>query len=357
MERKILLEKSVEKMLEAQSESGAFVASTTFPTYNYCWFRDSAFISHALFKCGEVEASSRFHDWAVATILRNREMIEKGLRVSPKDALSKGLYLNARYNLDGSTEEIADGDAWPNFQIDGLGTWLWSFNISRSLNGPEKLKPSEYIAVELASAYLVHFWQEPCYDYWEESPDAIHSSTLVSVLAGLSAASELLNKSFQEPMSGIQEFISANLISDGKLLKSTKNRTLDASSVGAVLPFVGLGLEGFDARRHLHSVIQELSLEGGITRYLGDTYYGGGRWILLTAWCAWAAKQLGEYELGERLTEWVEGNFDESFNLPEQESSTSQDSSRVQEWINRWGESANPLTWSYAMYVLSIVGD
>ncbi len=71
-----LFQRSIDIILSNQAPSGAYPASPTFPTYRYSWFRDGAFIAHAMDLVGEHESARRFHDWAVSTILRHRHRAE-----------------------------------------------------------------------------------------------------------------------------------------------------------------------------------------------------------------------------------------------------------------------------------------
>ena len=59
---------AVAAMLACQQANGALVASPDFEQYHYCWLRDSSFAAYALDRCGEHDASARYHDWASAAI-------------------------------------------------------------------------------------------------------------------------------------------------------------------------------------------------------------------------------------------------------------------------------------------------
>ena len=111
-------------MLACQQDNGALIASPDFAQYHYCWLRDASFAAFALDRCGEHEASARYHDWvnaapspgspgsidaAIASALARR-----GRRSATAAA--------GRFSLDGTVA----ADDWPNFQIDGYGTWLWA---------------------------------------------------------------------------------------------------------------------------------------------------------------------------------------------------------------------------------------
>jgi len=91
---------------------------------------------------------------------------------------------------------------------------------------------------------------------------------------------------------------------------------------------------------------------GGVYRYLGDIYYGGGEWVLLAAWLGWHYALNGEVERARELLHWVEAQADADGNLPEQVSTHLLAPNRYAEWKMRWGVVAKPLLWSHAMYLL-----
>jgi GH15 family glucan-1,4-alpha-glucosidase len=91
---------------------------------------------------------------------------------------------------------------------------------------------------------------------------------------------------------------------------------------------------------------------GGVYRYLADTYYGGGEWLLLAAWLGWYYAETGDIDQAEELRHWVEDQADPSGQMPEQVSSHLLSPSHYEEWEKRWGPIANPLLWSHAMYII-----
>ncbi len=88
---------------------------------------------------------------------------------------------------------------------------------------------------------------------------------------------------------------------------------------------------------------------GGVYRYRGDTYYGGGEWLLLTSSLAWHDAVAGGDPT--ELLAWVRGHASPNGDLPEQVTDHAQDPSMVAPWVKRWGPVANPLLWSHAMFL------
>jgi GH15 family glucan-1,4-alpha-glucosidase len=98
-----------------------------------------------------------------------------------------------------------------------------------------------------------------------------------------------------------------------------------------------------------------LRQNGGVHRYAADTYYGGGEWILLTAWLGWYYTQVGEYEKAEAAKDWVEEQADELGHLPEQIPAALNVPAYYEPWRQRWGDIASPLLWSHAQYIILTV--
>ena len=183
-------QESIDAILRNQSASGAIVASPDFAQYHFCWLRDGSFSAFALDRAGEHQASARYHAWVndaiggISGIID--DVIEKMLR---GEDLDPTIMPPARFSLDG-TSVIDD---WPNFQIDGYGTWLWSLGQhlveSKQSTLPKELRSS----VARAARYLATFATSPCYDVWEENGSAVHTSTLACVYGGLTTAARLLD--------------------------------------------------------------------------------------------------------------------------------------------------------------------
>ncbi len=97
---------------------------------------------------------------------------------------------------------------------------------------------------------------------------------------------------------------------------------------------------------------QRMGMRVGRQRYVGDTYYGGGEWVLLAAWLGWYYIEAGEWERARELLRWVEAQADADGHLPEQVSEHLLAPDRFAEWEARWGPVAKPLLWSHAMYLI-----
>ena len=344
-----LYQRSIQIILENQAGSGAYIASPHFPTYHYCWFRDGAFCAHAMDRVGEHASAARFHDWAARAILDRAEVVRRATAAArPGCPPAAEDQLHTRYTLEGQ-----DGtrEEWPNYQLDGLGTWLWSLN--EHLQGKVRAAPPEWLAAaRLAGSYLEALWQTPCYDCWEEFPQDIHPYTLASIYGGLQALSRLDGQDRGGTLGGLRDFLFQNAVYDGYFVKKVGSYTVDASLLGLAVPYRMVALDDPHYRATLQRIEACLVGGGGVHRYPTDTYYGGGEWLLLAGWLGWVYARGGQPGQAARLLAWMEASADPEGALPEQVPATLNDPNYYQPWLQRWGPIARPLLWSHAKYLI-----
>jgi len=258
-------------------------------------------------------------------------------------------YLHTRYTLDGHEGT----DDWPNFQFDGFGTWLWALIEHLRLTAGHL--PSHWReAINLTSSYLAALWRIPCLDLWEEHLDNIHPYTLSAIYAGLRAAGELTGHTGWLAIADeIRRFVLEHCVQDGHLVKYVGSEATDASLLGVATPYRLLAPDDPIMRATVARIEADLRHQaGGVHRYADDTYYGGGEWVLLTAWLGWYYVEVGEQARARELLAWVEAQADEEGNLPEQVPQTLNNPPTLQPWVERWGPIASPLLWSHAMYLI-----
>jgi len=356
-----LYQRSVEIILQNQSSNGAFVASPNFPTYHFCWFRDASFVAYAMDLARQHESARRFHQWAADRINERESQILSSIqKARAGETLLESDVLHTRYRLDGLPDEPG---LWPNFQLDGFGTWLWALRENIRMTGQD-LPDDWRKAAGLVADYLSTLWLLPCYDCWEEFPEQVHPHTLAAIYGGLKAHTALTAVDHSQVLGAIKENLLANAAEFGHFVKFSGSPEVDASLLGLAVPY---GVVTPDDPRMLHTVkqIEQTILhEGGLHRYAADTYYGGGAWTLLSAWLGWYYHELAKcnpsfartsLEKSAVLKGWVEaqaGNGRYDGWLPEQVPTHLNDSTYYPEWVARWGEIANPLLWSQAKYII-----
>jgi GH15 family glucan-1,4-alpha-glucosidase len=259
--------------------------------------------------------------------------------------------LPTRFTLDGRGQD----DGWENFQLDGYGLWLWAAAAHAERHGVDIARWRR--GFELSVDYLVSSWQRPCYDWWEEHIEEVHVSTLGSVTAGLRAAvsSGLLDAdraaSAADAATAATRVITTRGTRDGHLVKWIGSTEVDAS-LGALVGLLGV----VDASSPLGlTTIAELDralvVDGGMHRFLADTYYGGGQWPLLSCFLGLAYARAGEPDRALELLHWAASTASADGSMPEQVDQHLLDPSFLASWQQRWGTSADPLLWSSAMFL------
>jgi GH15 family glucan-1,4-alpha-glucosidase len=343
-----LWEQSIAVIEANQAETGAFIASPNFPTYHYSWFRDGSYIAYALDLAGKKERSRRFFDWATWAVAQRAEPAERAIAAGKAGiAPDQADLLETRYTVDGESGE----EHWFNNQLDGFGTLLWAIGQHHALTGdkPAAWRP----AVQLLARYLSALWRLPCADCWEEFPDKIHVATLAAIYGGLVAAAEWLDEPcFASEAAAVRAFVREHGIVKRSLVKFLGADWVDASLIHAATPYRLLEVDDPAIVRTVERLEAELRFNGGgLHRYLEDNYYGGGEWILLTAYLGWYYVEQGERAKAEAIRTWIEAHATPDGELPEQVEDTLLMPEKMQPWIERWGPPAVPLVWSHAAYI------
>jgi isomaltose glucohydrolase len=347
-----LARRSVEIILANQSASGAYVASPNFPVYRFCWFRDGAFIADAMSRAGEIASAEAFFAWCTTVLVARRDRIRSLLaRNRAAEQIPSADFLHTRYTLDGRESDAE----WENFQLDGYGAWLWALDAHRRRHD-RSIEPFVEGAA-LSAAYIGAFWDHPSYDWWEEHPDDRHTSTLAAIHAGLSAIhswpqiSPVVRAAATRAAAAIAAAVASDARRLGHLTKWFGGSAVDASLVAVATPFELLDVDDDLMRATVEQIEAELNHRGGVHRYLTDTYYGGGEWLLLAALLGWHRLRAGDGAGARRQLAWVAAQATPSGELPEQVDGHLLAPAAEPAWLDRWGPVATPLLWSHAMYL------
>lgn len=364
---------SIDMLLSNQAASGAFPACPSFPTYRYSWLRDGSFIAYALDRVGEHAAARRFHRWAAATVVNQASRLSAlQVKLASGRELAADDFLPARYLMDGTVQD----DDWPNFQLDGYGAWLWGFAAHLGLAGDDGLLEELGPAVSLILDYLRSCWRLPCFDCWEEHGNQVHTSTLACLAGGMgSLARHTGDRASAVLAAEIRSHLLSHGVSNGRLTKfcgqradrmvrlpdaranspASVGREVDASLLWAAVPFGVLDPSDPVMANTVAEIERTLTVGGGVRRYARDTYYGGGLWLLLSAWLGWYYCRVGRVAEARSCLAWIEAQADEAGRLPEQVSESLVDPACLQPWVDAWGPVAKPLLWSHAMYLVLYV--
>ncbi|MBN2094107.1 MAG: glycoside hydrolase family 15 protein [Candidatus Zambryskibacteria bacterium] len=333
-------------------------------TYGYIWPRDACFTAWSFDLAGFYDISKRFYVFA-------------------NDILTEGGYVLHKYQPDHSL-----GSSWHPWVKDGkrqlaiqedetavLLVGLWEHYIrAKDLEFIESIYNS---FIKRAAEFLIRYKNIstnlplPSYDLWEEEY-SVSPFTASLVYGALMSAynfaktlgkeddaenfyseAQLLRKAIISLLWDDQEKCFLKLV-DGEKLE--KNRRLDASNFYGPFRFGVLSSDDPRMKESFNILKDRLSRGiniGGIARYEGDRYYHigqesvGNPWLITTLWFAQykiaVANSQAELEEVIKDIEWV-ANFAQASMLPEQLNPQ-----------NGEAISANPLTWSHAEFIRTVI--
>jgi GH15 family glucan-1,4-alpha-glucosidase len=358
MECEQLIISSISIIKLNQHPSGGYIASPLFPPYSYSWLRDGTFIANAMDRVGETDSAALFFKWVGQVLKDKRSRVDSLVhKHERKEWIDRSEFMGTRYHLDGRD----DVSEWGHFQLDGYGAWLWGLTEHVRITGNKALLEELRESIEISVDYLMTFWHYPNFDCWEEFPDYVHTATLSCVYGGLKALGELEHRpQLIDKASIIKEFILSHCVSEGRFVKSIHCLEeiwkpalsgVDASLLWLSVPFGVCEVSDPIMLKTVQAIEGELK-HGGIQRYVEDRYYGGGEWLLLTAWYGWYQKELGNRKEAQRCLDWIMSKADSLGRLPEQVADSLREPSAYSEWIAKWGEPAIPLLWSQAMFLV-----
>lgn len=350
---------SVQVLLDGQAPSGAFVASPNFASYGYSWLRDGAYCANAMDLVGHTESASKFHRWVEGALARQAPRAELLIsRLDRGEIPDMNEMLPTRYTLDGALETFGEVEnvSWPNYQLDGYGAWLDELRRHHQGLGTQDFDSE---VVDLVARYLAAAWKTDCYDCWEEFGDGQHASTIAAVAAGLESAGHLLNEDkYLREAEKVRDTLFKKFIRNGRFCKGLNDDRVDSSLLWLALPFRVVELDDPAFVNTVEEIRASLrGSTGGIYRYLGDSYFGGGEWCLLTNWLGWYDYLTNNTAGSEHSRKWVIEQASQDLELPEQSTSGTQEPTMIDPWVRRWGKVATPLLWSHAMYLITSEGD
>jgi GH15 family glucan-1,4-alpha-glucosidase len=351
-QRERLRQLSISVILENQHTSGSFVASPTFSQYGYSWLRDGTYIAYSLLLKGYEREVHAHIQWVSEVIARHAHKIKQ-----LPDLLNSGKprenrwFLSARYTLEGQ-EDTSD---WPNFQIDGYGSWLWL--VAQYLEMTQRTLPEDWhTSVELIIDYLGLVWKLPNSDCWEEFGGEIHPATLACLAGGLNHIKDFVGDTYRQSAellgSKITAFILEHIHEEGYFPKFIGSDMIDASLIWLSVPYGVVAPDHPAMVKTIEKIEQDITFKGGVKRYPRDTYYGGGQWLLLSAFLGWYYVRVGDAKRAQKLLDWIVSQQEDDGSLSEQILDEVNDPSMVKPWETRWGKVATPLLWSHAMFLI-----
>jgi GH15 family glucan-1,4-alpha-glucosidase len=348
-----LADHSVTVIRSGQSPSGAYVASPSFPVYGYCWLRDGAFIADAMSRAGDVESAERFFGWCARVLVDRRDRVGSLVDAhAAGESIPVSAFLHTRYTLDGGESEAA----WENFQLDGYGAWLWA--LDEHCRRHDRPVEPFIEGASLSAAYIAAFWSHPSFDWWEEHERERHTSTLAAIHAGLCAVSSMpaiaprLRQESDVAAGAVAALVLADAARLGHLAKWLGGSAVDASLIAVSTPFGMLAPDNPIMAATTDRIETELVHHGGVHRYAGDTFYGGGEWLLLAGLLGWHLARSSRTNDAHAQLDWIADHATPAGDLPEQVGDHLLAPAAEAGWLERWGPVASPLLWSHAMFLI-----
>jgi len=349
---------------------GAVIASTDTTmlnyardAYAYCWPRDGAFVLWPLIRMGYKDEAHRFF-----------EFCKRGLHTQG--------YLMHKYRADGALGSswhpyVHDGEYALPIQEDETAMVLFVFSQFYQMNEDPRLLHEFYTSMVVPMAdFMTGYIDQttglprPSYDLWEEVL-LTTTYTTATVYAALLAAAELAEaaqdadnavkwRSCAEDIATAAHkhlynhernaFYKGLIVKDGVIIK---NATIDLSSFFGAFMF-GLFPIGSDELTKTFETIQRTFLEGGdaigLPRYEYDNYRRMNDnappniWFITTLWLAQYHTEIGETEAANKILDWAKNNASSTAIMSEQIDPVSGQRMSVE-----------PLTWSHAEYVASLL--
>ena len=198
-----------------------------------------------------------------------------------------------------------------------LRIWLWA--LADHVTRASVLDNTLAAAADLVVRYLLAAGHLPCFDCWEEHPGHVHTASLAAVAAGLRDAGRLLHN---ERAAQRATELTAALTGPEHTLAGLHSlpRRHPRGRVPAVArrPVRHHRAQRPDFRNTLTRIRDELVVpDGGVHRYLGDTFYGGSEWNLLAAAYGCLSLALDDPRPRQQMHTWIERRRPHG-HLPEQ---------------------------------------
>ncbi len=344
-----LVQKSIQIIKNGQTVDGSFIASENFGNYRYSWFRDGTFIASALLEYGYTREAYKFIEWGAMVVNRYQGKMESCIRTFQQGGtIAEEDFFHTRFTLDGY--EVPGH--WGFNQFDGLGTWLW-FTCRIYLRDPQVIPSPDVInALNKTAEYISIVWPAGCSDCWEENEGGQHTYTLASIVAGLREYCNWSgNTKISDRTDTVLEYLKKHCLTSNGYIKSVGLDASDANLIGLCEPYDLVSWEDPDFQKTLLRIEKEL-MTPGLHRFVADTYYGGGEWVLLTAWIGWLYAKHGRMDEAKNLRKWVEFTASPDGFLAEQIPQHLFAPDKYAQWEKDAGKIATPLLWSHAMYLL-----
>jgi len=393
---------------------GYIRASNTYPGYHACWFRDAAMVSisltetarflHGKYAGADGAASSSFTSSAQAAkecsarvlnfcfdaVEANLERINGGITTSLNDPAFFDIHNHLPARI-GKNRQLFRLDETDTSDADNYNIWLRQYDslplllmaAERHVNafGHSNLKSAMQVIEKNADTFLQYMakvYNTPCSSIWEMNhSDQIHSCTVASIYSGIDSINRLsrrmgfgMDNSFAEKsMTEVDRFISDFFIRDNILYRAKKvfngsgfesepMKEIDSCAIIALNHFKVPSITGKVERNTMIAIDKEL-FNGEMlpVRFKGDTYFTGGRWLLLGLEAAQWHLRNRDADRAEKIVKYVENKYlARGGALPEQELVASESNHDPEGYLAKnHGKVIEDLAWSEAAYLIAAV--
>lgn len=365
--------------LMTDEQTGSIIAAPEFDEhfsrcggYAYCWGRDAAFITTALDKAGLLDLSTRFYEWTLtaqdadgawqqrhyhdgalapswglqidegASILWGMEQHYHALPEGKKEPFLRAMWPAVRRGADFLSGRISGGNGLPLASRD-----LWEEREGQHTYSSAAV----YAGLKAASALAGLVGEPELGSGWSAIADGIAKAVMSLCWnedKGAFYRGVQLTVDVHRYEQAIREGLTGSCGEDAKgypryLLDF--DPVVDVSLLGLFVPFALVPPNHPQAVRTAEVIERALTVPetGGIRRYENDAYIGGNPWVLTTLWLAQYRALNGQPEEARKLLDWAAGHRTRFGLLPEQVDRETGEPA----WVV-------PLTWSHAMYILTI---
>ena len=394
--------RAADYLISKVADNGYISASADYPWYHPHWFRDSSWVSVALLRYADLarrrgieqqsssafSAASRIINFNLNAIRNFSQNIRSldNIPFEDPDFFSLLHHMPSRVGISGSlyVGNSIDDNTEKNvkrswlIQYDSIPLILYSLNEKSKLFG---LESSEVLFLKeharSIAEYLGKIYITECASAWEINQQFLHAYDIASVYAGFEALKEIsskyeINISPKEitdievrmfdggPIAFLRKFfVKDNILYSEK--KPFSNEPLpDSIDASEIFIFLNFGISGQALGEDdiENNTIKKMEIELFNNnmlpiRFKGDTYYKGGRWLLLGLAFAEYYIKKGLYDKGAKIIDYVINKYADSY--PEQEIVNPASDIDMNNFyaLNGYKPIQN-LAWSYAAVIMAI---
>ncbi|MGC8710703.1 MAG: glycoside hydrolase family 15 protein [Candidatus Micrarchaeia archaeon] len=399
-----LLEKSAEYLIGQVGDTGYTQASAEYELYKPHWFRDTSFIANSLLKFSFFEynknaelaersknAADRIIDFNLKAIERYEQHIKRAIEIPYENQqefnsmdshiparVGKDLSLYKNFNQLLMMDDSTSSNRWL-IQYDTIPLILMSLHTEYKLFGLSAGKIAFLDKhAEIIAEYLGKVYQTPSANAWEVDYGYIHSYDISAIVKAHNILKEFSRNGIISISEEMLDNIFNTLYKHGGILGALRYMIADGVLYGRREPYkavdtqVGVDSEeififtrfgitdaelGYGVEEKTMQKINEELFSGNMLpiRSLRDTYFTGGRWLLLGLEYAIYEIGKGDIENAIKRIDYITSKYGDS--MPEQEILNPANPGKDDGGFLalNGGKPIQKLNWSYAALIEAII--